>query len=456
MPKKPLPPHQRRWLVNELREWESAGVLQSGQASEILGMYQSEKTAAANTSARIVNALMSTAAMLVLTGVLLLISFNWQQLTTTSKLTIIFGAILATYVAAFTTRRRGQLTVSNTLFFLGAAFYGCGIMLISQIFHMSGHAPDAVWWWALGTLPLAVALESSLIHALLAALLAIWSGMEILGTADIAATSLLRVRFGSEFALTLPLLAAPGVLLAVRTKTPTLLWLYAPLLTWWLTLQLFAWERHWNVRSDHPLYFLCAIGGLAMMIAQSHQARSAMALPWRTCGVILAGGCLLPLSFYDVHESPWSKSIDSSGMVWQGVSILILSAGCLVIAGGLAADRLPEMFQRQLLPLAVNLLMALLAFWSGMFGEPLVPTLLTNSLMLAFGVWLLLLGIREERGRPFAAGVLYVLLWTTIRYFDLFGSAGGMLGTAALFFTAGGILFASAWFWKNRGHEGKP
>jgi hypothetical protein len=75
--------------------------------------------------------------------------------------------------------------------------------------------------------------------------------------------------------------------------------------------------------------------------------------------------------------------------------------------------------------------------------------------MLFFGIWLLLLGIREERGRPFAAGVLYVLLWTIIRYVDLFGEAGGMLGASALFFTAGGILFASAWYWKNYRNEVK-
>lgn len=455
MPQRSLSSQQRRWLMKELGDWEAAGLLQPGQASEILSTYQSAETAAANTSARIVNALMSTAAMLVLAGVLLLISFNWQQLSTAVKLAIIFGVILATYFAAFTIRRRGQLTVSNTLFFLGAAFYGCGIMLISQIFNMGGHAPDAVWWWAIGTLPLALSLESTLLHALLAALLAIWSGMEILGASDIAASSLIRFRFVSEFALTLPLLAAPGVLLAIRTAKPGVLWLYAPLLTWWLALQPIAWERYWNFHNDHPLFFMCATGGLMMMIAQSHRPCSAMALPWRTCGVLLTGGCLLPLSFYDVHRSPWSNSIDSTDMLWQGFSILMITVGCMAAALRLATDRLPAVFQRLLLPLVVNLLMSLLAFWSGIVGDPLLPTLMTNLIMLSFGIWLLLLGIREERGRPFAAGILYVLLWTTIRYFDLFGSVGGMPGAAALFFAAGGFLFASAWFWKNHRNGAK-
>lgn len=449
MPKKPLSLNQRHWLVKALPEWEAAGLLQPGQAHKILNFYQSAETAAANTSSRIVNALMSTAALLVLAGVLLLISFNWQQLPTAAKLTIIFGVILATYVCAFSTRRRGQVTVANTLFFLGAAFYGCGIMLISQIFHMSGHAPDAVWWWALGTLPLAVALESTLLHALLAALLAIWSGMEMLGAPDISTSSLFRLRFAPDFAMSLPLLAAPGILLARRTVTPAVLWLYAPLLTWWLALQPFAWEQYWNLRSNHPLFFMCATGGLMMMIAQSHQPRSSLAVPWRTCGVLLTGGCLLPLSFYDLHDSSWSNAGNSTGFFWQGLSILILTTCSLAATCRWSADSFPAICRRQLLPLSVNLLMALLAFWICFLQEPLLPTLLVNLSMLSFGIWLLMLGIREERGRPFAAGALYVLLWTTIRYFDLFGSVGGMLGAAALFFTSGGFLFATAWFWRN-------
>jgi len=99
--------------------------------------------------------------------------------------------------------------------------------------------------------------------------------------------------------------------------------------------------------------------------------------------------------------------------------------------------------------------MALMAGWDSLTADALLPTVLTNMVMLSFGVWLLLLGVREERGRPFAVGVLYVLLWTIIRYVDLFGSIGGMLGASAMFFAAGGILFTSAWYWKNQRSEVK-
>ena len=62
----------------------------------------------------------------------------------------------------------------------------------------------------------------------------------------------------------------------------------------------------------------------------------------------------------------------------------------------------------------------------------------------------MLVGLREDRGRPFSAGVLYFLLWTVMRYVDLFSDLGGMVGGAMLFFACGGFLFGMALFWKKR------
>ncbi len=459
MPGKSLLPYQRSWLVNELHEWEAAGLLQPGQAPAILDNYQSAESVSAEITSRIISALMSTAVALVVAGVLLLISFNWNALSDATKLIMIFGLIIATYLAAFSSRRRGQLPASNALFFLGAAFYGCGIMLISQMFQISGHAPDAFWWWAIGTLPLAVMLESVLLHALLAGLLAIWSGMEILGGFEAVAGGRWSFRFVSATALAMPLLVAPGFLLAVRTSKPRLLWIYVPLLTFWLSMQPVAWADLLNIPYFNSLFFICSLGGLLLLIAQSHQPRNAMSLPWRTCGVIMTGSCLLPLSFYDSHADLLGESVEvTQGMLWQAVSILVLTCCAFAAAFRWSAYAFPDYLRRQRFPMAINLLMALMALmacWERLAAEALLPTLLSNAVMLFFGIWLLLLGIREERGRPFAAGVLYVLLWTIIRYVDLFGEAGGMLGASALFFTAGGILFASAWYWKNYRNEVK-
>ena len=70
--------------------------------------------------------------------------------------------------------------------------------------------------------------------------------------------------------------------------------------------------------------------------------------------------------------------------------------------------------------------------------------------MVALAFWLIRLGLSQDRGWPFTAGVLYFLLWTVLRYIDLFGNFGGMLGAAGLFFLCGVALFLVAQYWRNR------
>ena len=70
--------------------------------------------------------------------------------------------------------------------------------------------------------------------------------------------------------------------------------------------------------------------------------------------------------------------------------------------------------------------------------------------MIALAVWLMRVGLREDRTAPFAAGVLYFLLWALLRYADLFAGVGGMLGAALMFLLCGVGLFAFARFWTHR------
>ena len=70
--------------------------------------------------------------------------------------------------------------------------------------------------------------------------------------------------------------------------------------------------------------------------------------------------------------------------------------------------------------------------------------------MIVLALWLMRLGLREDRTLPFTAGVLYFLLWTLLRYVDLFAGVGGMLGAAVLFLLCGVGLLAVARFWLHR------
>ena len=67
----------------------------------------------------------------------------------------------------------------------------------------------------------------------------------------------------------------------------------------------------------------------------------------------------------------------------------------------------------------------------------LIPTILANIAMIALGFWLIVTGLHQDAGRTFAAGVVYVLLWAVMRYIDMFGNVGGMLGAAGIFLMCG-------------------
>ena len=106
--------------------------------------------------------------------------------------------------------------------------------------------------------------------------------------------------------------------------------------------------------------------------------------------------------------------------------------------------------RRRWLPAGFTAFLAFLAFYEVLIAEPLVPTVLANAAMVALALWLMQVGLRENRGQPFLAGVLYFLLWVVLRYIDLFGDFGGMLGASAMFFLCGATLFGLATYWRKR------
>jgi hypothetical protein len=118
-------------------------------------------------------------------------------------------------------------------------------------------------------------------------------------------------------------------------------------------------------------------------------------------------------------------------------------------------EQLADLMRRQWLPFVLVVLMVFLALWESLVCTALVPTILANVAMIGCGVWLIAVGLREDRGRPFAAGVLYLLLWAVLRYIDLFGEFGGLLGAALMFFLCGTTLFGVALYWRKRkgGHR---
>jgi hypothetical protein len=274
-----------------------------------------------------------------------------------------------------------------------------------------------------------------------------------------------RWSFGPNGAYTLPVLVLPGLWWAYRKSSPATVGLYVLVLAWWVVLQPFAWRLDSN-----PVYFIGCVGGLLLVLAESHRAGSPFAIPYRFFGILLSGGVLVPLSNYEFNTAMLRGTSVAAGVA-QTLAIAGLAAVTFVLVAVLRLRQTTDALslreevialgRRQWLPVGLVGLMTFLSLWEaashGIGNEfdqrtklALTPTVLANAAMIPCALWLMRVGLREDRGQPFAAGVLYFLFWIVLRYIDLFGDAGGMLGAAVMFFLCGAGLFGVALFWRQR------
>ncbi|MFO0898580.1 MAG: DUF2157 domain-containing protein [Pirellulales bacterium] len=463
---RPVTEEQRRWLGGELAAWQSAGIVSGEQAAQVLALYETTAQAATRRLGLAVSALLGLAALLVGASVLLVVGYNWDKLARELKLGIVFGAIISVYAAAFFTRfRLGYRRASEALFLLGGLLYGAGIWLVAQVFHLDSHYPDGVWWWAVGVLPLALVLDSFVLHLLAAALLALWGGMEVINFSHLGARGPLAwVGLGWIFknaAWSLPFLAGMGLAAGYRRRSQWLVGLWVAVLTWWFMLLGVAWQFEWQL-----VYYAGGAGALLMVLAAAHRQGDPLATPYRTLGLWLLGGALVPLSFASFHDWQPAFLVWGSDAMRAWIISTVLSFGLLATAISLAAllrplrpgdkpyERLLAIARDQWFPVSMAVGLTLMALWDisayGLSGANLAATAVANVAMVALAFWRMRFGLREDRGRDFSLGVAYFLLWLVLRYVDLFGQYGGMLGAALVFFLCGLALAGVAWFWGQR------
>ncbi|HEY4233876.1 MAG TPA: DUF2157 domain-containing protein [Lacipirellulaceae bacterium] len=455
---------QRAWLVEQLERWQSQHFVSADQATQVLGLYESPAELAERGRSKLLVTLMGVAAFLIGLALLLLIGYNWQAMPAAIKLLIIFGALAATHALAFELRFRRQMPLgSEVAFLLASLIYGAAIFLVAQIFHLSGHTPDAVWWWAVGVLPFALCLDSVLLHVLLAALLAIWCGMEIIGFDELGAWFFGRWRHVPNGAYSLPLFVLLGLGWAYRRGSVAAIWLYVPLLAWWAILQPFAWQA-----GELGLFYCGIVAGLLLILADSHVHDSPFARPYREMGVVLALIPVFVLSFYEASKEIFRHDLfrhDTKALFGYATPIVFaVLALALTVFLLYLTDKAPretsgatspvvligQSARRHWLPVGTVLLMVFFIVCWTERAEPILPTILANVAVIVIGLWLVGQGLDQDSGRTFAAGVICLLTWTVMRYIDLFGDVGGMLGAAAIFFLCGLALFGVAWFWRHR------
>ncbi|MBX9678495.1 MAG: DUF2157 domain-containing protein [Gemmataceae bacterium] len=467
----PLSPQDRSWLLRQIDRWRELGLMGDTQARSILGLYEERWEAQARTQSTAIFVLMAIAALLVSLAVILVVGFNWEAMPKPMKLATLIGSVAGMHGLGLWLRfGKGWNRSSEIAFFFGCLLYGASIWLIAQIFNLDSHYPDGFWWWAWGILPFALCLDTVLIHVLLVSVLSIWVGTEILDSGLFFLFGRV-VAFPPPGAYTLPIFVFLPLLWAYRRNEVAAVWLYLPLVVFWAALLPIAWHF-----TDQVVFFLGALGSLLLLVAELHPENSRFSIPYRLFGLLMLFGVLTPLSFWEFNQHPFFGD-KRDGIAALAPAVVLSFIGLAAVAVAFLRGRQPSSelevsssqstMIRLWLPAGLTLAFAAISYlnlWTeglgfrigdhrdspARFTYALFVTLLANVFFIAAAFWIMWLGLREERGFPFAAGVAAFLFWTVLRYIDLFAEFGGMLGAALMFFLCGAVLFGVAIYWHQR------
>lgn len=162
------------WLRTQLPEWQRAALISDDQAKAIDSYYPQ------NTQTNVGRLVFSSiGAVLFGLGIILFFAYNWQAMPRLLKLSVIFTAFLVSQASALWYDKRHRIA-GEGLALLGTMIFGAAIWLISQIYHIDAHYPNAYLLWGLAALAMAWARQSAVQGLCALLLLTCWAGLEIL------------------------------------------------------------------------------------------------------------------------------------------------------------------------------------------------------------------------------------------------------------------------------------
>ena len=163
-----------RRLDRDLARWREAGWVTTENETAIRA-----DVAAHSRSVELAPVLGILGAVLIGFGAMSFVAAHWDEMARLFRLGIIFTGLFGAYGIAGILFERNHPHFAHAAILAGVAIFGAGIMLIAQMYHIEGNAPDAVLTWALGALLAGVALKSNPALALAMLLMGLWTGWQM-------------------------------------------------------------------------------------------------------------------------------------------------------------------------------------------------------------------------------------------------------------------------------------
>ena len=429
----------RAWLLGEAQAWVRDQLISAEQADAICARYP--EPPAGRLAGQVVAVL---GAVLLGLGVILFFAWNWDQLHRGFKLALLLGALIAAHAGGQWWLRpdSGRRGLGEATALLGSLLFGAGLWLVSQVYHIDEHMPNAFLAWGLGVWLLAWLQPSSWQGTLAALLLTIWGGLE-------------AIQFDH------PQLAAVFLLLSLL---PLAIMRCAPWLLGWVAsagLLMLFWQAE-PMRNDLGLHVLYAaavgyIGLAGLLSRQPSGSRQSLSRGFSLPGFAVVLGVLLAMSFASgknlAISGDWRASATLSGPIWLWCSGLVaLTATVLAFAPARwlpgSLNQLDVVWGWQLRLVLTGFVLYFMAAWLGVEALRGVLPGLANVLFIAHALLFIFAGSQQRRVGLVLFGGLLVCGLVFARFTDLFDSL--LLRSLAFLLVGAAMVALSLWVTRSR------
>jgi hypothetical protein len=402
-----------RWLLAELPELVTAGILSPETADALRQHYSSQPSEARRRIGFVLSAILGS--LLVGAGIVLLVAHNWDFLSRPVRCAIAFAPlVLSQALAVFVLlRRRESAPWRETAAILNIAAIGTAIALVGQTYQIQGDFARFILGWMLLALPVVYAFQTSVGLSAYFVGVTVWVfsskhgdffgahlndlwGWVLLLLGLPAFLTLLRQSrngYGTLLATTALAIAAAFSLGQTDEIGAQSFWRCSFAAYWTLVYLVGAVSfDDWRPTRSHPFVAIGWIGILSLAVVLSFQNE------WRTY--------------------QWQNAVDFVPRHYPDLLAAGIQLGWLGAALLFAAYALWKKRESNLAPAAFTPIAVIAWAIAKSIGDPLVPSLILNFFLLALGVFTLLRGIRSGRVVEANLGMVVIAILGTARFFD--------------------------------------
>lgn len=417
-------------LAKEVTSWVTERIISTEQAESICKRYGVDYH---NQSKRSYGywTLVALGYLFIGLALITLLSANWDNIPRAVRMVGLVSLTLGVNLFGLYKIKNEEKAAAVGCFFLGGLFYGASIMLIAQIYHIGEHYPDGIFWWAMGVLPIAILLGSTLIMMLAAGLGFVWFFVE---------------SYLNYYPAMFPVFIAALAWHSLRVKQSNIIFLA-------LVIGIGFWAENclsWVLGNYQQFTFGAENVALCVGIFIVFHGVSKWLVEKKE-NMLIDYGTLLGLwtlrftivsLFVFSFKGPWQLLTKAE---WQTPGLIVTLAVLL----SAFSIWLVYYSKKQVISTAVfsalYIIALLVLLRTDDNSSSTIFQIIDNIILVVSGSWLVVRGIQSAITHYFFLGVLVILVTGLLRYIDL---VGDYIGAAILFAVFAVILLLAAKFWK--------